>query len=246
MALLCSDAVQVAPLRLCSYLLFYLLLISIFTHITSALITYDKGTLLDIGHRFTNLLQDTLSPNSSWPPEILRNVEENNGHRRRNKKHRGKSPGIRNRLRKRAHSPPLPSILLANVQSLKNKMDDLRARISFQRDIRDCKGEREVVCGQVWWPILGICPLHLTHPSAHSQQWTHTRSSGQPFCGARGAVGGSVPCSRVSPQSWYWRWREHLLFTPPTDNPCRTWESNLQPLGYKSNSLTIRPRLPPW
>ncbi len=102
----------------------------------------------------------------------------------------------------------------------------------------------EVVCGQVWWPILGICPLHLTHPSAHSQQWTHTRSSGQPFCGARGAVGGSVPCSRVSPQSWYWRWREHLLFTPPTDNPCRTWESNLQPLGYKSNSLTIRPRLP--
>ncbi len=100
-----------------------------------------------------------------------------------------------------------------------------------------------MVCGQVWWPILGICPLHLTHPSAHSQQWTHTRSSGQPYCGARGAVGGSVPCSRVSPQSWYWRWREHLLFTPPTDNPCRTWESNLQPLGYKSNSLTIRPRL---
>ncbi len=99
------------------------------------------------------------------------------------------------------------------------------------------KGEREVVCGQVWWPILGICPLHLTHPSAHSQQWTHTRSSGQPCCGARGAVGGSVPCSRVSPQSWYWRWREHLLFTPPTDNPCWTWESNLQPLGYKSNSL---------
>ncbi len=106
------------------------------------------------------------------------------------------------------------------------------------------KGEREVVCGQVWWPILGICPLHLTHPSAHSQQWTHTWSSGQPCCGARGAGGGSVPCSRVSPQSWYWRWREHLLFTPPTDNPCRTWESNRQPLGYKSNSLTIRPRLP--
>ncbi len=109
---------------------------------------------------------------------------------------------------------------------------------------REREREREVVCGQVWWPILGICPLHLTHPSAHSQQWTHTWSSGQPYCGARGAVGGLVPCSRVSPQSWYWRWREHLLFTPPTDNPCRTWESNRQPLGYKSNSLTIRPRLP--
>ncbi len=95
------------------------------------------------------------------------------------------------------------------------------------------KGERErgeVVCGQVWWPILGICPLHLTHPSAHSQQWTHTRSSGQPCCSARGAVGGSVPCSRVSPQSWYWRWKEHLLFTPPPTIPagpgnrtCNLW-----------------------
>ncbi len=137
MALLCTDAVQVAPLRLCFYLLFYLLLLSLFTRITSALITYDKGTLLDIGNRFTNLFQDTLSPNLSWPLEILRNTE-NKGHRRRNKKHCGKNAGIRNRLRKRAHSPPLLSILLANVQSLENKMDDLRARISFQRDIRDC------------------------------------------------------------------------------------------------------------
>ncbi len=146
MALLCSAAVRVAPLRLCFYLLFYLLLISIFTHITSALITYDKSTLLDIGNRFTNLVQDTLSPNPSWPLEILRNAE-NKGHRRRNKKHRGNSAGIRNRLRKRAHSPPLPSILLANVQSLENKMDDLRARISFQWDIRDCN----IICLSETW-----------------------------------------------------------------------------------------------
>ncbi len=114
-----SDAVQVAPLRI--VLLFtFLLLLSLFTHITSALITYDKETLLDIGHRYTNLFQDTLSSNPSWPFEILRNMEMNSGHlnnhpRRRIKKRRGKRAGIRNRLRKRAHSPPLPSILLANV-----------------------------------------------------------------------------------------------------------------------------------
>ncbi len=54
---------------------------------------------------------------------------------------------IRNRLRKRAHSPPLPSLLLANVQSLDNKMDDLRARISFQRDIRDCN----IICLTETW-----------------------------------------------------------------------------------------------
>ncbi len=69
MALLCSAAIRAAPLRLCFYLLFYLLLISIFTHITSALITYDKSALLDIGNRFTNLVKDTLSPNPLWPLE---------------------------------------------------------------------------------------------------------------------------------------------------------------------------------
>ncbi len=38
-----------------------------------------------------------------------------------------------------------------------------------------------------------MCSLHLTHPSG---------AVGSRQFGARGAVGGSVPCSRVSPQSW--------------------------------------------
>ncbi len=42
-----------------------------------------------------------------------------------------------------------------------------------------------------------MCSLHLTHPSAHT-----LGAVGSRHCGARGAVGGSVPCSRVSPQSW--------------------------------------------
>ncbi len=79
MAPLCWEAVQVALLRLCFYLLFYSLLLFLFTHISS-LITYDIGTLLDIGQRYTNLFQDTLSSNPLWPLEILRNAEENNGH----------------------------------------------------------------------------------------------------------------------------------------------------------------------
>ncbi len=112
-----------------------------------------------------------------------------------------------------------------------------------------------MTCGQVWCPLLGICALHLTHPSAHTQQWevnkhTHTHCEhtpgavGSQCCGAREAVGGSVPCSRVSPQSWYWGWRERWTFTPPTYNPCRTRDSNPQPSGYKSDSLSIRPWLP--
>ncbi len=39
-----------------------------------------------------------------------------------------------------------------------------------------------------------MCSLHLTHPSAHT--------SGAVGWLRRGAVGGSVPCSRVSPHSW--------------------------------------------
>ncbi len=114
---------------------------SLLIRVSSAMIMYDRRTLLDIGQRYTNLIKDTLSTDPAWPLEILRSTELNNDHlnnRRRRRKHRGRRAGIRNRLRKRAHSPPLPSILLANVQSLENKMDDLRARISFQRDIRDC------------------------------------------------------------------------------------------------------------
>ncbi len=36
----------------------------------------------------------------------------------------------------------------------------------------------------------------------------------------------------------------YLSHKLPTNNPCRTRDSNPQPLDYKTNSLTIRPRLP--
>ncbi len=39
--------------------------------------------------------------------------------------------------------------------------------------------------------------------------------------------------------------REHWSFTPPTYNPCQYRDSNPRPLGYKSDSLTIRSWLPP-
>ncbi len=38
----------------------------------------------------------------------------------------------------------------------------------------------------LWWPILGICALHLNHPRCAHTPWTHTRSSGQPFYAAAG------------------------------------------------------------
>ena len=58
--------------------------------------------------------------------------------RRRRKTKRGSRAGLLVRLRKRENRPPLPSILLANVQSIENKLDQLRSRIAFQRDIKNC------------------------------------------------------------------------------------------------------------
>ncbi len=117
-ALLSSVACELAPLRIVLLCGFFLrIFTSLFTRVTSATIIYDKRTLLDVGQRYTNLIQDTLSTDPAWPLEILRSTELNIGHLnnpRRQRKHCGKRARIRNRLRKRANSP-LPSILLANV-----------------------------------------------------------------------------------------------------------------------------------
>ncbi len=67
------------------------------------------------------------------------------------------------------------------------------------------------------WPSMVPHPRNLcsaskpsiwTHTAVRSEQ-THTHCEHIPgavgshlYCGARGAVGGSVPCSRA-PQSWY-------------------------------------------
>ncbi len=86
--------------------------------------------------------------------------------------------------------------------------------------------------------VLCIYPIL----SAHTQQWTHTHREHTPgavgshlCCGARGAVGGSVPCSSA-PQSWYWRRRERCTFTPPTYNPCRP-ETQTRKLWITSPTL---------
>ncbi len=107
---------------------------------------------------------------------------------------------------------------------------------------------KDVTCGQVTVThTRNLCsafnPSKCTHTHTHREHTPGTVGS-YLCCSAQGAVGGSVPCSRVSPQSWYWGWRERCTFTPPTYNLCRAWDSNPQPLGYKSDSLSTRPRLP--
>ena len=82
---------------------------------------------------------------------------------------RGKRSGLLVRLRTRAHRAPLPSILLANVQSLDNKVDEIRARLAFQRDIRDCN----VICFTETWlrdAIRGGAASGFLHASRRQKQ----------------------------------------------------------------------------
>ncbi|KAK1806255.1 hypothetical protein P4O66_000131 [Electrophorus voltai] len=101
-------------------------------------------------------LKPSVTPDPRWPTEIPR---ENRRHGAR-KRPQGKRAGVSNRLRARAHRAPLPSILLANVQSLDNKLDDLRARIKFQRDIRDCN----LLCFTESW-LNPAVPNHAIQPA---------------------------------------------------------------------------------
>ncbi len=102
--------------------------------------------------------------------------------------------------------------------------------------------EREVVCGRVWWPILGICALHLTHPKCtHTAVNTHPEQWAAIYAAPPGEQLG-VRCLAQGHLSRGIEGGERCTFTPPTYNSCRTWDSNSQPLDYESDSLTtIRP-----
>ncbi len=84
----------------------------------------------------------------------------------------------------------------------------------------------------------------FTHPKCtHTTVNSHEAVGSHLCCGARGAVGGSVPCSRA-PQSWYRMWRERCTFTSPTYKSGWPETPTPQSFDYESDSLTIRPRLP--
>ncbi len=134
-----------APRKLCSfsYVLFVFLLFYMLDVVS--ITVYDRDMLLNIGFsiaqrkldlEFLNasgLFTDTASEPFVYTARPVRRPR-----RRKRSRRRGKRAGVLVRLRRRAFRPPLPNILLANVQSLDNKLYELRVRISYQRETRDC------------------------------------------------------------------------------------------------------------
>ncbi len=161
-------AVLRAPGILCSfsYVLFVFLLFYMLDVVS--ITVYDRDTLLNIGSsiaqrkpdfEFLNaggLFTDTASEPFVW-------VAQSRKRRRRRK--RGKRAGVLVRLRRRAFPHPLPTILLANVQSLDNKLCELRARISYQWETRDCC----VICLKETWmsAMVPDSAIELTGFSVH-------------------------------------------------------------------------------
>ncbi len=65
-------------------------------------------------------------------------VSWNTGYRRQHRGKQGRRGGLLVRLRRHPTQPPIPSILLANMQSISNKLDELHCRINTQQDMRSC------------------------------------------------------------------------------------------------------------
>ncbi len=162
-------AVLRAPGKLCSfsYVLFVFLLFCVLDVVS--ITVYDRDTLLNIGSsvaqrkpdfEFLNaggLFTDTASESFDWVAQ---------SRKRHPRRKIGKRAGVLVRLRRRAFRHPLPTILLANVQSLDNKLCELRARISYQRETRDCC----VICLTETWmsAMVPDSAIELTGFSVHS------------------------------------------------------------------------------
>ncbi len=146
------------------FLLFYVLDVVSIT-------VYDRHTLLNIGSsvaqcksdfEFLNagaLFTGTASEPFVWTARPVRL------RRKKHSRKRGKRAGLHFRLRRRAFRPPLLTILLANVQSLDNKLCELRVRIPFQRETRDCC----VIClTETWMSAMVPDSSHRAHWVLHA------------------------------------------------------------------------------
>lgn len=88
-------------------------------------IIYSREALLNIREAVPSLPRDELIglPTPSSP-----------GNKPRRK--RGRKGGVRARLKRRPFRPPLPTIMFGNVQSIRNKTDELRACVQHLADYR--------------------------------------------------------------------------------------------------------------
>ncbi len=94
------------------------------------------------------------------------------------------------------------------------------------------------------YPYSEFVLCFLTHPKCTHTVNTHPAEQWAAIYSAAPGEQLGVRCLAQGHLSRGIEGGRDWIFTPPTYNSCRTWDSNSQPLGYESDSLTIRPRLP--
>ncbi len=168
-------AVLRAPGKLCSFscVLFVSLLFCVLDVVS--ITVYDRDMLLNIGSSVAQRKPDFEFLNAGglftdWIVASEPFVWVVQSRKRRRRRKIGKRAGVLVRLRRRAFRHPLPTILLANVQSLDNKLCELQVRISYQRETRDCC----VICLTERWmsAMVPDSAIELTGFSVHRSDRT--------------------------------------------------------------------------
>lgn len=109
-----------------------------------------------------------------------RPTETGEAKHRRSIRKRGRRGGVLVRFRRRAHRPPLPAIILANVRSINNKTDELFNLLAFNREFK----ESSVLCLTETWlkqdkPDALVTPPGFTiHRKDRSQEQTGKSEGG--------------------------------------------------------------------
>ena len=119
----------------CYFVCFFALFVTCFVHNVAATVSYDRKELLDLK------LDKEFFFNESDARDILQAPDKAQIpviRWKSKRRFRRKRSGCLVRIKRRVANVPLPSVLLANVQSLENKCDQLKARTSYQRDIKNC------------------------------------------------------------------------------------------------------------
>ncbi|KAK7938328.1 hypothetical protein WMY93_001654 [Mugilogobius chulae] len=96
--------------------------------------TYSRDALLQLNHvTLADLSQDPLLNDLDGDLDFLKRSFV------KKRRKRGKRGGVKLRVRKRSLSrTPLPSVIFGNVQSLRNKLDELSGYVRFQKDFKEC------------------------------------------------------------------------------------------------------------
>ncbi len=118
----------------------FILIRYFFTFISEAHITYGRNTLINVRKGSSDIVLSTADLETITAYSIFRSPSQTNWTKPHCKRcdcprARGKKARIR---AKPTQAIPLLSLLLANVQSQENKMDEIRLRLTQQQEIREC------------------------------------------------------------------------------------------------------------